>query len=67
MVILGHPQKQSFCGTLAQAYAKGAEEAGNEVQQIYLGELEFDPVLWSGYHKIQALESDLVKAQQAIK
>jgi NAD(P)H dehydrogenase (quinone) len=67
LIILGHPQKQSFCGTLAQAYAKGAEEVGHEVQQIALGELEFDPILWNGYHKIQALESDLVKAQQAIK
>ncbi len=66
LVILGHPQRDSFCGALAQAYVTSARTAGCEVQELYLGELQFDPILWHGYHSIQPLEPDLVKAQDAI-
>jgi putative NADPH-quinone reductase len=66
LVILGHPTRDSFCGSLADAYVKGAESAGNEVQFIALGDLSFDPVLHNGYTKGQELEADLVAAQGAI-
>jgi NAD(P)H dehydrogenase (quinone) len=67
LVILGHPAKRSFCGAMAEAYAKGAREAGNEVQLISLGTLAFDPILHNGYNSIQTLEPDLLSAQAAIQ
>jgi putative NADPH-quinone reductase len=66
LVVLGHPRRDSFCGAIADSYAEGAKAAGNEVQQIFLGDLSFDPVLRNGYSTIQELEPDLVAAQSAI-
>ncbi len=66
LVILGHPDSESFCGALADAYIEGANTAGNEIRTLKLGDLNFDPILWKGYSKIQELESDLVKAQELI-
>lgn len=66
LVILGHPQRDSLCGAIASSYVKSAKIAGNEVQQIFLGDLSFDPVLHSGYSAIQELEPDLAAGQAAI-
>jgi putative NADPH-quinone reductase len=66
LVILGHSANDSFCGSLAESYIKGARAAGNEVQQISLANLSFDPVLHNGYASIQELEPDLITAQTAI-
>ena len=66
LVILGHPQKESLCGALAEEYAAGAIVAGGEVRSLALGNLAFDPILWNGYKEIQPLEPDLVKAQELI-
>jgi NAD(P)H dehydrogenase (quinone) len=67
LIILGHPDENSFCGSLAKAYANSAKAAGFEVRELYLGNLKFDPILWKGYNKTQELEPDLVKAQELIK
>ena len=67
LVILGHPDKNSFCGSLAKAYVDSAMANGSVVRELQLGELNFDPILWEGYKKIQELELDLVKAQELIK
>lgn len=67
LVILGHPDTESFCGALAKAYAEGAKASGVEVREVNLGELRFDPVLWKGYNIIQELEPDLIKAQELIQ
>lgn len=66
LVILGHPDRNSFCGALADTYTASAQAAGAEVRRLDLGELEFDPVLRHGYRQIQDLEPDLLKAQQDI-
>lgn len=66
LVILGHPNGASFCGALAEAYAKGAREAGAEVELLRLGELDFDPVLRKGYSELHLLEPDLLEAQERI-
>mgnify|MGYP001085356158 CR=1 FL=1 len=66
LVTLGHPADHSFCGALADAYIAGATAAGNEVRSIFLGAASFDPVLHNGYSEIQALEPDLIAAQEAI-
>ena len=65
LVILGHPDTDSFCGSLARAYIDTARIRA-EVRELQLGELKFDPILWEGYKKIQKLEPDLKKAQEFI-
>lgn len=65
-VILGHPDGRSLSSAIARAYAKGAQDRGATVREIDLSRLSFDPVLWHGYNEIQALEPDLIKAQQTI-
>ena len=66
LVILGHPSEASLCGAIANAYLKGAQAAEHEVRFLSLGKLKFDPILRDGYNTIQALEPDLVAAQESI-
>ena len=40
---------------------------GIDVRELKLGDLNFDPILWNGYNKIQELEPDLVKASELIQ
>lgn len=67
LIILGHPNKETFCGGLAESYKKGALKSGAEVKEILISDLRFDPVLHHGYKKIQQLEPDLVEVQELIK
>jgi len=67
LVILGHPDTDSFCASLSKAYIDSANKRGSEVRQLQLGELKFDPILWKGYNKIQELEPDLVNARELIQ
>ncbi len=67
LIILGHPKKETFCGSLAESYKKGAIRSGAEVEEIFVSDLRFDPILHLGYRAIQDLEPDLVRAQQLIK
>jgi putative NADPH-quinone reductase len=72
VVILGHPGSQSFCNAVAESYAQGAQHSLAEVRVLKLGELSFNPILnasaevRSGQKEAQALEPDLIKAQQDI-
>lgn len=67
LILLGHPDRDSLCGALAQRYATAAENAGHQVRLIALGDLQFDPVLRHGYRQIQPLEADLQDAAEAIE
>jgi len=67
LVILAHPDEDSFSGSVAERYLAGAKFAGHEVELIKLGELKFDPILYKGYKEIQELEPDLKLAQKKIK
>ena len=66
LIIQGHPDKESYCHALAEAYLKGAGESGAEVRQIKTGEIDFNLNLSFGYRQRTELEPCLEKAQQDI-
>ena len=66
VVLLGHPDASSYCGSLATAYAQAAQEAGHNVRLFKLGDIAFEPTLHHGYNKRQELEPGLVEIQEAI-
>ena len=67
LVVHGHPMQESFCTAVGKAYAEGARAAGAEVHELFVHELEFDPVLHRAYLAIQQLEPDLLHAQAEVK
>jgi putative NADPH-quinone reductase len=67
LVILGQPQRASYGGALARAYVEGAREAGAEVKELYLGDLQFNACATSGHPLPETLEPDLAQAQESIK
>lgn len=66
LVILGHPRTDSLCGALADAYGKGAREAGAEVRRLDLAVLDFDPHVHTVSPNQQALEPDIRRARDLI-
>lgn len=66
VLICGHPDADTFTGSVLDKYQTGATEAGHEVHRFNLGDMKFDPILHKGYKEIQALEPDLIALQQAI-
>ncbi len=67
LLLLGHPQSDSFCAALATAYAQAARDRGAEVRELRLAALQFNPVLLVGFRGEQPLEPDLVAAQASIQ
>ena len=66
LVILGQPQRRSYGGALAQAYIEGAREAGAEVKEMFLGDLQFNACA-NASQPPAGLEPDLRRAQEAIR
>lgn len=66
-VLDGHPRAESLCASLAEAYAKGATDAGHEVKRLAPRDMEFEPVLRGGYNNRDPLEQDLLAAQETIE
>ena len=62
LIINGHPNKDSFNFGLVDAYKKGAIQSGATIDEITIGDLEFDPNLQYGYQKRVEHEPDLVKS-----
>lgn len=67
LIILGHPRKDSFCAALAQSYREGAEQAGVQIRQLVLADLQFDPQVHLPAPEDQALEDDLRQAQALLE
>lgn len=67
LIIDGHPNADSLCCSLAQAYNLGAEESGAETKTIRIADLNFNPNLQYGYQKRMDLEPDLEDAIEKIK
>lgn len=66
-IINGHPNKDSFNFGITEAYRLGAVEAGAEVKEIVIRDLNFSPNLQFGYQKRMELEPDLMKAWEIIQ
>ena len=66
LIINGHPVKNSFNASLAEAYKKGASAGGAFIDEIIIADLKFDPNLPLGYSRNTILEEDLIKAQEKI-
>jgi 1,4-dihydroxy-2-naphthoate octaprenyltransferase len=66
LIILGHPRKDSFCGSLAEAYAAGAKEAGAKIRMLPLADLTFDLNVTLAEPQYQRAEEDLINAKLAI-
>jgi len=66
VVIVGHPDSNSYCASLAENYVKAAAEEGHEVKLFKLGDANFDPILHHGHNQRQELEPDLVTIREAI-
>lgn len=67
LLIQGHPDAQSFNYALHDAYKKGALRANAEVQEIFVGEMDFALNLKYGYRQRTDLEPCLVEAQKKIE
>ena len=66
LVILGHGSNSSFSAAVAETYAKAAEAAGHTVRVLRLADLQFDALLHGSNPHHQALEPDLLAAQENI-
>jgi len=67
LVICGHPDKDTFSGTMADHYQAGAQDSGHTVERVNVGDLNFDPILHKGYKEIQQLEPDLIALQDKFR
>lgn len=65
LVVLGHPDKKSYCAALHKEYVEGAKNTA-EVKTLILADLKFNPNQL-GYNAKQKLETDLVKSQELIQ
>ncbi len=64
IVLLGHPNQESFSSALTNAYIEGAKSAGASVRIHDISKMDFDPNLKLGYQAIQDLEPDLKRFQE---
>ena len=66
LIIHGHPEAGSFGSALAEAYAAGAREAGHEVREIRVRDIEFDPVLRDRGARSAEPEPGVAEARESI-
>ena len=66
MIVVGHPQRTTFCEALGRAYAKGAASAGHDAKLFILSDMNFDAILHDSNRKAQPLEPDLRRAYKSL-
>jgi len=76
LIINGHPDTESFCFALHDRYKKGvlqnaranagAPAAANEVRELILARMSFNPILTHGFRQRTELEPDLLDAQEKL-
>jgi len=66
-ILLGHPDHEGMCRSIADTYEAAARAAGYSVERQNIGDMQFDPILHRGYRAMQELEPDLLKFQELIK
>lgn len=67
LLILGHPNDDSLSHRILEHYRKGAEKSGASIREIIVRKLDFQPILFKGYKRTDALEDDILRSQQDIK
>jgi len=67
LIINGHPNQESLCFALANAYKEGALSSGAEVKELVIANLQFNPNLQYGYRKRMDWEPDLLAAWESIQ
>lgn len=67
LIINGHPNKESLCFALANAYKEGAVLAGAAIRELVIADLQFNPNLQYGYRKRIDWEPDLAAAWESIQ
>lgn len=67
LLINGHPDKESYCNALAEAYKKGVSTTNAELKEIVIADLNFNLSLQYGYRKRTELEQDLLEAWEKIQ
>ena len=66
-ILLGHPDSEGICRSIADTYETSARAAGHTVERLNIGEMQFDPILHKGYRAIQPIEPDLARFQELVK
>ncbi len=66
LIINGHPDKESFCSSIAEKYHQGAKATGANSTVVHLVDLKFNPILQFGYRQRTELEADLLEVREAI-
>ena len=67
LIIHGHPEAGSLGSALADACATSARDAGHDVREIRLRDLEVDPVLRDRGARFADLEPCIVEARESIE
>lgn len=67
LLVLGHPRVDSFCGALADQFARGARQAGVNLRRIDLARLTFERDVTAESPADQPLEPDLIAAQRQLR
>lgn len=67
LILQGHPDKQSFNHAIHASYKQGALKSGAQIEEIFVGELDFKLNLQYGYRQRVELEPCLIDAQKKIK
>lgn len=67
LIINGHPDKLSYNFALSESYKNGVKKTNNNIVEINISDLKFNPNLEFGFRKRTELEPDLINALEKIK